>query len=125
MVEEFKKNKAALRAELEKPFDGKTVVVTHHLPSRRLVSARFWPRDGSDGANGGFVGDCENILAYEELAPDLWIHGHTHDSIDTMLWETRIVCGPAGYRGEWHTPHNSYWSADNGKPCAVPRFVEL
>jgi len=124
MMAEHRAQKADIDRLLRQPFDGKTVVVTHHLPSRRLVSARFWPRDGSDGANGGFVGDCESILAYDH-APDIWIHGHTHDTIDTVLWKTRIVCNPAGYRGEWHTPHNAFWSAENGRPFAVPKFVEL
>lgn len=125
MMEEFKKNKAGIRAELERPFEGKTVVITHHLPSRRLVSARFWPRDGSDGCNGGFVGDCDNILAYEELAPKLWIHGHTHDTIDTELWGTRIVCNPAGYRSEWFSKVNTFKQVGRNGPETVPKFVEL
>jgi hypothetical protein len=108
MKEIFKEQKATIDEYLHMKFSGKTVVITHHLPSRRLVSQRFWPNDGSDGANGGFVGDCDNILAYDH-APNLWIHGHTHDSVDTKLWETRVVCNPAGYRGEWATPHNNYW----------------
>lgn len=120
MMAEFKAQKATLKAWLEAPYDGKTVVITHHLPSRRLVSARFWPRDGSDGANGGFVGECDDILAGDH-APAIWVHGHTHDTIDTMLWETRIVCNPAGYRGEWECEHNTFMS----KGIAVGKFVEL
>jgi Icc-related predicted phosphoesterase len=124
MREVFRQSKQSIDQALKLPFDGKKVVVTHHLPSRRLVSARFWPSDGSDGCNGGFVGDCESILAHDH-APALWIHGHTHDTIDTKLWETRIVCNPAGYRGEWRTPHNDFWSVENGRPFAVPKFVSL
>ena len=100
MIQLHKQQKAAIDAELRQPFDGKVVVITHHMPSRRLVSPRFWEKDGSDGANGGFVGACEDILAYDH-APNLWIHGHTHDVIDTSLWKTRIICNPTGYRGEW------------------------
>lgn len=114
MKAQFQRSKAELRAQLEAPWDGKTVVVTHHLPSRRLVSARFWPGDGSDGANGGFVGQCDDLLAGDH-APALWVHGHTHCKIDTMLWKTRIVCNPTGYRGEWTLP-------DVG---GQPTFVDL
>ena len=129
MVYEHKKQKAQIDAYLQVPFAGKSVVITHHLPSRRLVSPRFVERDGSDGANGGFVGDCESILAYDH-APDLWVHGHTHDTIDTELWNTRIVCNPAGYRGEWATPHNSYMAAErredgSRRAIVVPKFVSL
>jgi len=122
MIAEFKSAKARIDELLKQPYDGKTVVVTHHLPSRRLVSARFWPKDGSDGANGGFVGDCESILAYDH-APDIWVHGHTHDTIDTTLWKTRVVCNPAGYRGEWTSQFNSYMPAVPGESGA--KFVEL
>lgn len=107
----------------------KVVVVTHHMPSRRLVSDRFWPNDGSDGANGGFVGDCESILAYDH-APDIWIHGHTHDTIDRELWNTRIICNPAGYRGEYATPFNAFMKAERRedgslRAVVVPKFVEV
>lgn len=101
MITQYKMAKRSIEAGLSAPFAGKKVVVTHHLPSRRLVSKRFWPSDGSDGANGGFVGACDDLLAKTEIAPDLWIHGHTHCKIDTMLWKTRVVCNPTGYRGEW------------------------
>lgn len=126
MVKVHKAQKAQIRTWLEQPFDGKTVVITHHLPSRRLVSARFWPQDGSDGANGGFVGGCDDILAYEEIAPDLWIHGHTHDTIDTHMWKTRIVCNPAGYRGEWMSKFNTYMMPnEKGSREVVPKFIDL
>lgn len=125
MQAQFKSSKAELEKYLSAPYDGKTVVVTHHLPSRRLVSARFWPGDGSDGANGGFVGNCDDLLAKTESAPWLWVHGHTHDTLDTELWQTRIVCNPAGYRGEWQTKFNTFMTAVDGRQVAVPKFVEL
>jgi len=121
MVELHKAQKQQIREHLETVFEGRTVVVTHHLPSRRLVSDRFWPRDGSDGANGGFASDCDNIIC--TLEPWLWVHGHTHDTIDMKLWETRIVCNPAGYRGEWCSEHNSYMPNVPGESGA--KFIEL
>ena len=128
MMAIHKEQKAGIRGYLEIPYEGKTVVVTHHLPSRRLVSKRFWPSDGSDGANGGFASDCDNMIC--TLEPNLWIHGHTHDTIDTELWKTRIVCNPAGYRGEYATPFNGFMKSElreDGSKLAVvvPKFVEL
>jgi hypothetical protein len=29
--------------------------------------------------------------------PALWLHGHTHASVDCTVGETRIVCNPFGY----------------------------
>lgn len=127
MVEVHKKQKSSINEYLKMPFEGRTVVVTHHLPSRRLVSKRFWPSNGSDGANGGFVGECDSpILAYDH-APELWIHGHTHDTIDTKLWDTRIVCNPAGYRGEWISPFNSFMTTKGGQGerITVPKFIDF
>jgi hypothetical protein len=114
MVTTFKEHRDTIDTFLRLDRPEKTVVVTHHLPSRRLVSPRFKEKDGSDGANGGFVGDCEFILAYDH-APDLWLHGHTHDFIDMKLWNTRVVCNPTGYRGEW----------DNGLSGTNNFFIEV
>jgi hypothetical protein len=125
MMAEHRKQKAEIDRLLKLPFDGKTVVITHHLPSRRLVSARFWPSDGSDGANGGFVGQCDDILAYDH-APNLWINGHTHDRISTTLWKTRVECNPAGYRGEWMTKFNTFMQPNaQGSREVVPVFIDL
>lgn len=116
MVELHDKAKAEIERLLRIPFEGKTVVMSHHLPSRRLVSPRFWPKDGSDGANGGFASNCDNMLA-QDWGPDFWIHGHTHDTIDTVMWNTRVLCNPCGYRGEWDTCWNTF--------VMGPVFVEL
>jgi hypothetical protein len=91
------------------PFNGKTVVITHHMPSERLCHPRFGP-----DLNGGFAADMEHILAYDH-APSLWIHGHTHDTIDTRLWKTRIVCNPSGYSQESGSAYKKY----------VPTFIDL
>jgi predicted phosphodiesterase len=71
--------------------DGPTVVVTHHLPSESCVSPKF---KGSS-INGGFASDLDAILAGNRA--DLWIHGHTHDNVDTLINGTRVVCNPRGY----------------------------
>lgn len=86
---------------LKQKFKGKTIVVTHHLPSYSLCHPRF----GGD-ANGGFASDSEHLIVMH--TPDVWIHGHTHDTIDTKIGETRILCNPRGYRGEWDTQFNTY-----------------
>ena len=75
----------------------KTVVVTHHLPSYSICHPRF-----GTAHNGGFASDSDHLL---EKA-NYWIHGHTHDTIDVTLGNTRVVANPAGYGRE--TNRSSY-----------------
>lgn len=89
-----RRHRSWLRAKLEEPFDGPTVVVTHHAPHRGSLAPRFT----DDWASGGFV----NELRPEFFrVPALWVHGHTHDSFDYKVEGCRVVCNPRGYLN-WH-----------------------
>jgi calcineurin-like phosphoesterase family protein len=93
MIAIHKKQKSDIDKALSKKFDGATVVVTHHLPSHQLCHPRF-----GNSINGGFASNCDDMLIQHK--PDLWIHGHTHDTIDTKLYDVRIVANPRGYSTE-------------------------
>ena len=80
---------AWLRAELAKPFDGATVVITHHAPSERSVHPRFQ----GDPLTGAFVTDLPDLLEQAQV----WIHGHHHNSSDFVERGCRVVCNPSGY----------------------------
>lgn len=84
-----------LKGALARFFGKKVVVITHHCPSPLSVHPRF----KGDAANCCFVTD-QSSLMMQEGAPLLWIHGHTHDSFDYRLGNTRVVCNPKGYPGE-------------------------
>mgnify|MGYP001421993651 FL=1 len=71
-----------------------TVVVTHHLPHKNSIHARF---DG-DMLNAAYASNLSELI--EAGQPALWIHGHTHDSCDYQIHQTRIVCNPRGYGSE-------------------------
>jgi Icc-related predicted phosphoesterase len=81
----------ALERMLSEPFDGPTVVVTHHLPHWGSVQQR-WREVLSSAA---FASDLDQLI--EQYQPALWIHGHTHDSADYRVGATRVVCNPRGY----------------------------
>lgn len=83
--------------ELSKPHD-KTVVVTHHSPSELSVH----PRYENDPINPAFASRLENIML--DFSPVLWAHGHTHDSFDYVIGDTRVVCNPRGYEGRQLNP---------------------
>jgi predicted phosphodiesterase len=72
----------------------KKIVITHQLPSYFSVPLRFKGHE----SNCIFVNDCEDIMK-EEWGPDLWVHGHTHDSCDYKVYKTRVVCNPRGRSG--------------------------
>lgn len=82
---------AFLRQELSRPFDGVTVVVTHHAPSPRSIAPRFQ----NDPLNPAFASNLDALIC--TYGPALWIHGHMHDSFDYSIGGTRIVCNPRGY----------------------------
>ena len=68
-----------------------TVVVTHHSPGNP-VRRSAW-RSG----NAYYYADLEQMVGDSGIK--LWIHGHTHESQDYMINETRVVCNPYGYHG--------------------------
>jgi len=93
----FERNRAWLEAELANPFDGETVVVTHHAPSFNSLHAQY--RDNP--WNPCFISDLEHLMGD---GVDLWLHGHTHNNSDYRVNGTRVLCNPRGYPnplGNW------------------------
>lgn len=79
-----------LRAKLSEPFEGPTVVVTHHAPHRLSLAERY----ASDWGSGAFVSELPE--SFFEV-PALWVHGHTHNSFDYKVGNCRVVSNPRGY----------------------------
>jgi predicted phosphodiesterase len=73
------------------PFDGKTVVVTHHLPHPKSIHQRY----SRDPLTPAFCSDLSELV--ETSGAALWVHGHTHTSCNYMAGQTRVVCNPKGY----------------------------
>lgn len=83
---------AFLKAALAEPFDGETVVVTHHAPSPRSLPN---PED-LQALDCCYASDLEYLMQ-QPYAPSLWIHGHIHASRDYMIGNTRVLSNPRGY----------------------------
>lgn len=100
LVRDMHLNGVAWLAErLAEPFAGPTVVVTHHLPHRRCIHPKY---EGTR-FNPCFASDLDHLVR----APvALWVHGHTHESIDFLVNGTRVVCNPRGYLP--HEPNPSF-----------------
>lgn len=83
-------DRAWLAQKLADPFDGPTVVVTHHAPHRSSLA----PCYQSDWLSASFVSDLPSFFFD---VPSLWIHGHVHASLDYEAGNCRVVCNPRGY----------------------------
>ena len=88
--------KAQIQAKLDEEFDGKTIILTHHMPSQTLCHPRF----GTE-LNHGFASHCDDIIKAGKAV--LWAFGHTHDYINHRYPDTQCVmwCNPTGYYSEW------------------------
>lgn len=81
---------------IEKAMGRKVCVVTHHAPSLESIHEKYRSGD-SVKINGAYASNLDYDIL--EAAPDIWVHGHTHDSFDYMVGDTRVVCNPRGYFG--------------------------
>lgn len=75
---------------LETPFDGPTVVITHHAPSLRSVN----PPYREHPATPAYASDLEYLL---DGRAAMWIHGHTHVCLDYEVGGTRVLSNQRGY----------------------------
>ncbi|GER18449.1 metallophosphoesterase [Variovorax boronicumulans] len=83
-------DRAWLAQKLAEPFDGPTVVVTHHAPHRSSLA----PCYQSDWLSASFVSELPSSFFD---VPSLWVHGHLHASLNYETGNCRVVCNPRGY----------------------------
>lgn len=88
-----------LKFELNKEFDGKTMVVTHWAPTHKLTEIRF----KGNFLNPYFTNDLDYLFHYYDI--DTWCYGHTHGKIfvdygNDEFNGTRIINNPRGYAHE-------------------------
>lgn len=88
-LRDHERSRVWLREELCRPYDGKTVVVTHHGPHPFSVH----PRYAEDITSAAFVSDLTELVQKATY----WFHGHNHDSFDYRVGDCRVVANPRGY----------------------------
>lgn len=86
---EHRRSREWLADELSSERSMPTVVITHHAPHPASIHARF----AGSPLNGAFVSDLTDLVGQ----PDVWLHGHVHDSFDYRVGRCRVVCNPRGY----------------------------
>jgi len=86
--------------------DQKIWVVTHHLPS--FLSLNSINKNKIE--MGYYASNLHNVIGDGEI--DVWVHGHSHESVDYFILNTKIIANPRGYPGEntwfnpWHRVNN-------------------
>ena len=70
--------------------------VMHHLPSFESVHEKFHHSDGNDF----FATELSHKILDMRKPPKLIVHGHTHEKMDYMIGDTRVICHPRGYPNE-------------------------
>lgn len=76
----------------EKMKGNDVVVVSHHLPSERSIHPKYF----GSSLNGAFCSDLDFYI--ENFVPDVWVHGHTHESFCYRVYKTMVYCNPKGYK---------------------------
>lgn len=84
-----------LRADLARPHDGPTVVVTHHVP-HPIAQPEAYRHSGGNGFFACSERPFGDLLASGH-GPDLWVYGHSHHSHRARLGRTDFVINPLGY----------------------------
>jgi DNA repair exonuclease SbcCD nuclease subunit len=78
--------------ELDKPFSGKIIVMTHHLPSFECVSKS----KKGDALNFAYASKLDELILSNPKIK-YWICGHSHDFSRIQIGETTIIRNPLGY----------------------------
>ena len=85
-----------LNNDLPNVGDSKVVMVSHHSPSFKGVSAKYV----GHRANHAFHSDVLDEFLNYEFPIVKWIHGHTHDKLNYNYGGVNVLCNPWGYHGE-------------------------
>lgn len=89
-----------LTENLAEPYQGTTVVITHHGPAPECQC----PEYPVDALSGAYWSDLTDL--FDPQAVQLWIYGHTHGNVDTRVNGVRLSSNQPGYPGE--TPSGKY-----------------
>jgi Icc-related predicted phosphoesterase len=87
-------HKAWIGARLATPFDGETIVVTHHAPHPYSLRGTDGPAD----LPFAYASDLSDLIRTHQ--PKLWAHGHTHIPADYDIGTTRVLNVSLGYPPE-------------------------
>ncbi|MGN6310703.1 MAG: metallophosphoesterase, partial [Xanthobacteraceae bacterium] len=100
-----RRSRAFIEAELRKERSGSSVVVTHHAPHpAQFLRPETNPLFEPNILTSSYRSDLTSLMSAEPddgneaLQPaELWVYGHTHESFDVVIGETRVVSNAKRY----------------------------
>ncbi len=90
-----------LSESLAKSISKQNVVITHHAPSIKSVPGYY----KNNTVSAAYASNLESFIL--KHTPDLWVHGHLHNSSDYQIDTCRVICNPRGYSGEFNPEFES------------------
>jgi Icc-related predicted phosphoesterase len=85
----------ALKQHLAAISGAKTIVISHHAPSRKGLN----PFHMGNGLDGAYASDLDSLIASFDSVP-IWIHGHTHIKRTYRVGDTVIRTNCRGFDGK-------------------------
>jgi predicted MPP superfamily phosphohydrolase len=85
-------HRAWLKGNLEQEFDGKTVILTHHVPHPKLSL------DPEKSISAAYASDMSRMI--DQFQPEAWLCGHSHSYNAVQLGETLVQNVSLGYPWE-------------------------
>ncbi|MCX6189999.1 MAG: metallophosphoesterase [Bacteroidetes bacterium] len=81
-----------IKEEISKPHEGKTIVVTHHVPTFLHYPEKY----KGDALNEAFAVELYNVIESSNI--DSWIYGHHHNNTpEFSIGNTRMLTNQLGY----------------------------
>ncbi len=81
-----------LRNAVKEDFDGRIVIMSHHLPSFQSIDREFL----YSGINSAYATDLDKFIA-DNPKIKLWVHGHSHNFHEIKIGGCRVLRNPMGY----------------------------
>jgi hypothetical protein len=78
----------------------KNLVMTHHAPCQLSIHEAY----SADKMNDCYYTDLSHLLDIYE--PAIWLHGHMHTNFDYNVFDTRVICNPRGYVGQFNPEYD-------------------
>lgn len=70
------------------------LVITHYLPHEESIPIRY--RGGTHNDVNNYFNTNRFYLVEQRFNPDVWVHGHTHDKVNTQINNCKVLCNPYG-----------------------------
>lgn len=99
IIATHRQQKAWLIEQLQTPFSGETIVVTHHAPHPCVLPVGPGLEPDLAAAYGSDLGDM-----IETYQPAAWLFGHAHSSRSCHIGRTELSCVSLGYPFEVTNP---------------------